>query len=34
MVTGVLSFGGILRKNANADEVANVVKKAVHKSVA
>ncbi len=28
-VTGVLSFGGILRRNANADEVANVVKHAV-----
>lgn len=29
-VTGVLSFGGILRKNADADEVANVVKHAIH----
>lgn len=28
-VTGVLSFGGILRRNADADEVANVVKHAV-----
>ncbi len=28
-VTGVLSFGGILRRNANADEVTNVVKHAV-----
>ncbi len=28
-VTGVLSFGGILRKNADADEVANVVKHAI-----
>ena len=34
MVTGVLSFGGILRKNADADEVANVVKHAIQKSVA
>jgi CBS domain-containing protein len=31
-VTGVLSFGGILRKNADADEVANVVKHAIHRS--
>ncbi len=29
-VTGILSFGGILRKEANADEVANVVKHATH----
>lgn len=34
MVTGVLSFGGILRKNADADEVANVVKHAIHKTAA
>lgn len=34
LVTGVLSFGGILRKNANADEVANVVKHAITKSIA
>ena len=33
-VTGVLSFGGILRKNANAEEVANVVKHATHKAAA
>ncbi len=33
-VTGVLSFGGILRKNADADEVANVVKHATHKAAA
>lgn len=28
---GILSFGGILRKIASADEVANVVKHAMHK---
>ncbi len=33
-VTGVLSFGGILRKNADAEEVANVVKHATHKAAA
>lgn len=33
-VTGVLSFGGILRKNANAEEVANVVKHATSKAAA
>jgi hypothetical protein len=33
-VTGILSFGGILRKNANADEVANVVKHATRKAAA
>lgn len=27
--TGILSFGGILRRNADADEVSNVVKHAV-----
>lgn len=31
-VSGILSFGGILRKNANADEVANVVKHAIVKA--
>ena len=33
-VTGILSFGGILRKNADADEVANVVKHATRKAAA
>lgn len=33
-VTGILSFGGILRKNADADEVANVVKHATHRAAA
>ena len=33
-VTGILSFGGILRKNADAQEVANVVKRATRKAVA
>lgn len=33
-VTGILSFGGILRKNADADEVANVVKHATHRVAA
>lgn len=33
-VVGILSFGGILRKNADADEVANVVKHATHRAVA
>lgn len=31
-VAGILSFGGILRKNADADEVANVVKHATRKA--
>jgi hypothetical protein len=31
-VTGILSFGGILRKNADADELANVVKHATRKA--
>lgn len=31
-VTGILSFGGILRKNADADEVANVVKHATRRA--
>lgn len=29
-VTGILSFGGILRRQANPDEVALVVKHAIH----
>lgn len=33
-VSGVLSFGGILRKNAEAKEIANVVKHAVRREVA
>jgi predicted transcriptional regulator len=33
-ISGVLSFGGILRKNADAKEVANVVKHAIRKEVA
>ena len=33
-VSGILSFGGILRKNADAEEVANVVKHAIHKAAA
>lgn len=31
---GILSFGGILRRNANAEEVVNVVKHAIHKTAA
>jgi len=33
-VTGILSFGNILRKNADADEVAKIVERAVFKVVA
>lgn len=33
-VSGVLSFGGILRKNADSKEVANVVKHATRREVA
>jgi len=33
-VTGILSFGNILRKNADAEEVAKVVERAVYKVVA
>ncbi len=33
-ISGVLSFGGILRKNADAKEVANVVKHATRREVA
>lgn len=33
-MTGILSFGGILRKNADAEEVANVVKHAITKTAA
>jgi predicted transcriptional regulator len=33
-VSGVLSFGGILRKNADAKEVTNVVKHATRREVA
>jgi CBS domain-containing protein len=33
-ISGILSFGGILRKNANAEEVANVVKHATHRAAA
>lgn len=31
-LTGILSFGGILRKNANAEEVVNVVKHATDRA--
>lgn len=31
-VTGILSFGGILRKNAAPNEVSNLVKHAIHHS--
>ncbi|MCE7886695.1 MAG: CBS domain-containing protein [Alphaproteobacteria bacterium PRO2] len=33
-VSGVLSFGGILRRNADAKEISNVVKHAVRREVA
>lgn len=33
-VSGILSFGGILRKTADAGEVSNVVKHAITKAVA
>lgn len=33
-ISGVLSFGGILRKNADAKEVANLVKHAIQREVA
>jgi predicted transcriptional regulator len=33
-VTGILSFGGILRKDANAEEVSNIVQHATQRVVA
>lgn len=33
-VTGILSFGGILRKHASSEEIANIIKHAINRKAA